>query len=173
MERRIHVDRAVICAVAETCALGVSTRKVVEVLERVGADRLSRDAVSRICAPHAAEAAELRGWQLPPMRFPYLWVDATYMPCRRSDHGVTATAATAIAVGEDGVRRVVSPSCADTESGASWRGFPRGLRRSGLSGIQCVTSNAHDGIVRTVRELFPGAAWQGCVAHFERDVIDA
>mgnify|MGYP000597482023 CR=1 FL=1 len=87
VERWSRVDRAVICAVAEMYALGVSTRKVGRVLERMGADRLSKDAVSRICAALDAEVAELRSRQLPPMRFPYLWVDATYVPCRRGGHG--------------------------------------------------------------------------------------
>ena len=39
--------------------------------------------------------------------------------------------------------------------------------------MRCVTSDAHGGIARAVRELFPGAAWQRCVVHLERDVIDA
>ena len=81
--------------------------------------------------------------------------------------------ADAAAVGEDGVRRVVGLACVDAESYASWKGFLRGLRERGLSGVQCVTSDAHGGIARAVRELFPGAAWQRCVAHLERDVIDA
>ena len=107
------------------------------------------------------------------MRFPYLWVDATYVPCRRGGHGATAAVVTAIAVGEDGVRRVVGLACVDAESYASWKGFLRGLRERGLSGVQCVTSDAHGGIARAARELFPGAAWQRCVVHLERDVIDA
>lgn len=173
VERWSRVDRAVICAVAEMYALGVSTRKVGRVLERMGADRLSKDAVSRISAALDAEVAELRSRQLPGMRFPYLWVDATYVPCRRNGHGATAAVVTAIAVGEDGLRRVVGLACVDAESYASWKGFLRGLRERGLSGVQCVTSDAHGGIVRAVRELFPGAAWQRCVVHLERDVIDA
>lgn len=173
VERWGGVDRAVICAVAETCALGVSTRRVGKVLERMGADRLSKDAVSRICAALDAGAAGLRPRRLPPMRFPYLWVDATYVPCRRNGHGATAAVVTAIAVGEDGVRRVVGLACADAESYASRKGFLRGLRERGLPGVRCVTSGAHGGIARAVRGLFPGAAWQRRVVHLERDVIDA
>lgn len=172
VERWSRVDRAVICAVAETCALGASTRKVGRVLERMGADRLPEDAVSRICAALDAEVAELGSRQLPGMRFPYLWVDATYVPFRRNGHGAAAVVA-AIAVGEDGLRRVVGLACVDAESYASWKGFLRGLRERGLSGVQCVTSDAHGGIARAVRGLFPGAAWQRCVVHLERDVIDA
>lgn len=36
-----------------------------------------------------------------------------------------------------------------------------------------MTSDAHGGIVRAVREVFPGAAWQRCVVHLERDVVSA
>ena len=139
----------------------------------MGADRLSRDAASRICAALDAEVAGLRPRRLPPMRLPHLWVDATYVPCRRNGHGATAAVVAAIAVGEDGVRRVVGPACVDAESYASRKGLLRGLRERGLSGVQRVTSDARGGIARAVRELFPGAAWQRCVVHLERDVIDA
>ena len=112
-------------------ALGVSTRKVGKVLERMGADRLSKDAVSRICAALDAEVAKLRSRQLPPMRFPYLWVDATYVPCRRNGHGATAAVVTAIAVGEDGVRRVESPPFPLTLVLPFRHDVPNGERREG------------------------------------------
>lgn len=173
VERWSRVDRAVVCAVAEMYSLGVSTRKVGKVLERMGADRLSKDRVSRICAALDAEVAELRERELPSMRFACLWVDAAYVSCRRNGHGATAAVVSAIAVGEDGIRRVAGLSCVDTESYASWKGFLRGLRERGLSSVQCVTSDAHGGIVRAVREVFPGAAWQRRIVHLGRDVIGA
>ena len=57
-----------ICVVAEMHALGVSTRKVGKVLERMRPDRLSKDAVSCICAALDAEVADLKSRQLPAMR---------------------------------------------------------------------------------------------------------
>lgn len=168
VDRWSRVDRAVICAASEMFALGVSTRKVGKDLEKMGAARLSKDRVSRICSELDAEVSELRRRDLSGQRFPYLWVDATYVPCGRDGHG-----ATAVAVGEDGVRRVVGLACVNSESYASWKGFLRGLRERGLDGVQCVTSDAHGGIVRAVREAFPGAAWQRCVVHLERDVVSA
>lgn len=100
-------------------------------------------------------------------------MDAAYVPCRRGGHGAAAAVAAAVAVGEDGIRRMVGLACVDTESYASWKGFLRGLRERGLEGVRCVTSDAHGGIVRAVREVFPGAAWQRCVVHLERDVVSA
>lgn len=163
VERWSRVERAVICAASEMFAPGVSTRKVGRALEKMGAARLSEDRVSRICLEPGAEASGLRGRDLSGRRFPYPWVDATYVPCGRGGHGATAAAAAAVAVGEDGTRRVVGPARVDSESHASWKGFPRGLRERGPEGVRCVTSGAHGGIVRAVREVLPGAAWQRCV----------
>ena len=173
VERWSRVDRAVICAASEMFAPGVSTRKVGKALEKVGAARLSEGRVSRICFELDAEVSELRGRDLSGRRFPYPWVDAAYVPCRRGGHGAAAAVAAAVAVGEDGIRRMVGLACVDTESYASWKGFLRGLRERGLEGVRCVTSDAHGGIVRAVREVFLGAAWQRCVVHLERDVVSA
>lgn len=166
VERRSRVDRAVICAASEMFAPGVSTRKVGKVLEKMGAARLSEDRVSRICFELDAEVSELRGRDLSGRRFPYPWVDAAYAPCRRGGHG-------AAAVGEDGIRGVVGLARVDSESYASWKGFLRGLRERGLEGVRCTTSDAHGGIVRAVREVFPGAAWRRRAVHLERDVVSA
>lgn len=175
VERWSRVDRAVICAASEMFALGVSTRKVGKVLEKVGAARLSEDRVSRICFELDAEVSELRGRDLSGLRFPYPWVDAAYAPCRRGGHGAAAAvaAAVAVAVGEDGIRGVVGLARVDSESYASWKGFLRGLRERGLEGVRCATSDAHGGIVRAVREVFLGAAWRRRAVHLERDVVSA
>ena len=77
---------------------------------------------------------------------------------------------TAIAIGADGVRRVVGLSAIDTETYAGWLGFCRDLRKRGISGVRCVTTDAHEGLRRAIAECFPGAAWQRCIAHLERNV---
>ncbi len=60
----------------------------------------------------------------------------------------------------------------DTEPYLSWRGFLLSLRSRGLSGVRLVVSDAHEGLVRAVRESLPGAAWQRCIAHLERNVLE-
>ena len=52
----------------------------------------------------------------------------------------------------------------------SWKAFLLGLRRRGVSGVRCVVSDAHDGLVQAIAEVFQGAAWQRCIVHLERDV---
>ena len=128
LERYSRVDKAVAAAVAEMYATGVSTRKVERVAAKLGIERLSASQVSRICERLDAEVAELRSREFS-VPMPYLFLDATYVKCRRDNRVQSTAVVTAIAVGADGVRRVVGLSAIDTETYAGWLGFCRDLRK--------------------------------------------
>ena len=83
LTRYQRVDRALVAAVAETCAAGTSTRKVQRVARKMGIDRLSKDQVSTIARDLDADVEELLSRDLSVTRVPYLWLDATYVKCRR------------------------------------------------------------------------------------------
>ena len=169
LERHGRADKAVAAAVAEMYANGVSTRKVERIAQRMGIDRLSSSQVSRICKRLDAEVAALRAREFD-MAMPRLFLDVTYVKCRREGRAQSAAVVTAIAVGADGVRRVVGLSAIDAETYAGWLGFCRDLRMRGVGGVKCVTSDAHEGLRRAIAECFPGAAWQRRIAHLERNV---
>lgn len=61
IERCQRVDRALVAAVAETCATGTSTRKVQRIAEKMGMSKLSKDQVSAIAASLDADVDELGG----------------------------------------------------------------------------------------------------------------
>lgn len=170
LDRYSRTDKAVVAAVSEMYANGVSTRKVERVAHALGVDRMSSQQVSRLCAALDDEVADLRSREFADMRFPYLWLDATYVKCRREGHVASTAVVTAIAVGEDGVRRFVGLDAVDTESYDSWSAFLAGLRRRGVDGVACVVSDAHEGLRRAISETFVGAAWQRCIVHLERNV---
>lgn len=170
IERYSRTDKAVVAAVSEMYANGVSTRKVERVAHALGVDRMSSQQVGRICAALDDEVAQLRSREFADMRFPYLWLDATYVKCRREGRVASTAVVTAIAVGEDGVRRFVGMDAVDTESYDSWSDFLSDLRRRGVDGVSCVVSDAHEGLRRAISETFVGAAWQRCIVHLERDV---
>ena len=107
LERYSRTDKAVVAAVSEMYANGVSTRKVEKVAHALGVDKMSSQQVSRICSALDEEVAQLRRREFADMRFPYLWLDATYLKCRRDGHVASTAVVTAIAVGEDGCRRFV------------------------------------------------------------------
>ena len=64
---------------SEAYVLGVSTRRVEDLVEALGIASLSRSEVSRMCGSLDAEVERFRGRPLTGERYPYLWLDATYL----------------------------------------------------------------------------------------------
>ena len=170
LERYSRTDKAVVAAISEMYAYGLSTRKIERVAKTLGVDKMSSQQVSRICAAIDEEVKALRERSFTDLRFPYLWLDATYLKCRQHGHVSSSAVVTAIAVGEDGIRRFVGIDVVDTESYDSWSRFLNDLRQRGIEGVACVVSDAHEGLKRAIAEIYLGAAWQRCIVHLERNV---
>lgn len=171
LERYQRVDRAVVAAVAEMYATGTSTRKVQRVAEKLGIQRLSKDQVSAIARDLDEDVAELLGRDLGGARIPYIWLDATYVKCRRGGRVQSTAVVTAIGCDEDGWRRALGIAVVDTESYDSWLAFLRELKGRGARGVRLVVSDAHKGLVKAIGEVFQGASWQRCAVHLMRDCM--
>ena len=169
--RYSRTDRALAAAVAEMYVTGTSTRKVEKVAAKFGVESLSKDQVSRLCAVIDGEvdAFLARDWSA--MRLDCLFPGATYAGCRVSGRVRSEALVTAIGVGDDGRKHFVGFTCANAESYASWRGFPRDLEGRGVRNVRLVTSDAHDGLAGAIMDVYPEATWQRCVVHVKRDVL--
>jgi transposase-like protein len=77
----------------------------------------------------------------------------------------------ATGVARTGDREVLGLAVGDSEDGAFWTAFLRSLRARGLSGVQLVISDAHEGLKSAIAAVFVGAAWQRCRVHFMRNVL--
>lgn len=164
-----RADRAMIGVVKEAYAKGLSTRKIEKVADNLEIGSLSPSRISRMVSELDEEVAALAERRFDGMAFPYLWLDATYINCRDEGHVQSLGLVTAIACAQDGSRRFVGFDVVDTESAASWKAFLRSLRRRGITGVMCVVSDDHGGLVQAIAEIFQGAAWQRCIVHLERD----
>lgn len=151
IERYQRVDRALVAAVAEMYATGTSTRKVQRVAEKMGVSRLSKDQVSAIAASLDADIEELCARPLDGSPVPYVWLDATYVKCRRGGRVASTAVVTAIGCDAGGWRRVLGVDVVDTESYDSWLAFLRKIRGRGVSGVELVVSDAHGGLVSAGR----------------------
>lgn len=171
IERYQRADRALVAAVAEMYATGTSTRKVRRVAEKMGVSRLSKDQVSAIAASLDADIEELCARPLDGSPVPYVWLDATYVKCRRGGRVASTAVVTAIGCDAGGWRRVLGVDVVDTESYDSWLAFLRKIRDRGVSGVELVVSDAHAGLVAAAAEVFQGAAWQRCAVHLMRDCM--
>lgn len=76
-----------------------------------------------------------------------------------------------VGVDEEGFREVLAVEVAGSEKGTAYASLLRGLVDRGLSGIRLVISDDHEGIKAAVAGELPGAQWQRCAVHFERNVL--
>ena len=172
LEPRRRIDRALYAVVMEAYVKGVSTRSVDDLVAALGVSSgISRSEVSRICK-HLDEAVEaFRTRSLAHARFPYIYLDATYLHVRCQHHVVSKAVVIATGVREDGHREVLGVAVGDSEDELFWRTFLTSLKDRGLTGVQLVISDQHAGLVAAISRCFQGAAHQRCRVHFARNLL--
>ncbi len=169
LEPRSRSEQALVAVVQEAYINGVSTRKVDRLVSQLGLSGMSRSAVSRLCAGLDEQVSAFRERPLEG-RYPYLWLDAKVEKVRERG-GVRAKALViAYGVHETGRREVIGIDVGEGETEAFWREFLRSLRARGLSGVQLVISDAHEGLKAAIAKVL-GAPWQRCTVHFLRDML--
>ena len=171
LERRRRIDRALYAVVMEAYVHGVSTRKVDDLVEALGAaSGISKSEVSRICAELDKEMEVFRTRRLDHVAFPYLFCDATYVKGRLRGRVVSRAVVVVTGVTKAGNREVLGVDVGDSEDGTFWTAFLRGLRERGLAGVHLVISDQHLGLKEAISKVFIGASWQRRV-HFMRNAL--
>ena len=172
LERRRRIDQALFAVVMEAYLHGVSTRKVDDLVKALGADTgISKSEVSRICKDLDEEVGAFRDRSLADTTYPYVFLDATYCKARVNHRVVSQAVVVAIGVTADGRREVLGMDVGDSEDGAFWTAFCRGLKARGLGGVQLVISDAHSGLKHAIAAVLIGTSWQRCRVHFMRNVL--
>jgi transposase-like protein len=179
LEPRRRVDQALWAVIGQAWVSGVSTRRVDALVKALGNESgISKSQVSRVCAQIDECVAEFLGRDLATTWYPYLWLDATYVPVRLGARVASQAVVVATGCSIEGKREVLGMAVGDSESTDFWTEFLRSLRQRGLktatpqdpTGVALVVSDAHDGLTNAVRAVLPGASWQRCRVHFARNV---
>ncbi|MEV7776126.1 IS256 family transposase [Kitasatospora sp. NPDC086791] len=172
LERRRRIDRALYAVIMEAYVLGVSTRSVDDLVKALGADTgISKSEVSRICADLDGQLTAFRTRTLGHTRFPYVYLDATYCRARVNHQIVSRAVVVATGITEDGGREVLGLVVGDSETEVFWAEFLRSLRERGLAGVRLVIGDHHSGLVKAIRKVMLGAAYQRCRVHFLRNTF--
>ena len=172
LEPRRRIDRALWAVVMEAYVHGVSTRKVDDLVAALGIDAgISKSEVSRICGELDGVVATFRDRPLGHIRFPYVFLDATYVKAHAGASVVSKAIVVATGVTASGDREVLGLAVGDSEEGAFWTAFLRSLRSRGLAGVRLVISDAHEGLKGAIGAVLLGAAWPRCRVHFLRNVL--
>lgn len=170
LEPRRRAEQALLAVVQQAYVEGVSTRKVDELLQAMGLTGIDKSSVSRICKSLDEVVSEFRNRPLVGC-YPYVWLDATYLKVRQNHRIVSQALVIAIGVSELGEREVLGFALGGSETEAFWLEFLRSLVARGLTGVQLVTSDAHEGLKAAIAQVLSGASWQRCRVHFMRNLL--
>jgi putative transposase len=107
LEPRRRAERALLAVVQEAYVLGVSTRRVEDLVDALGIASISRSEVSRMCAALDVEVEAFRSRSLADEQYPYLWLDATYVKIREAGRVTSMAALVATGVAVTGERRIL------------------------------------------------------------------
>ena len=163
-------EKAFVNVISEAYLLGVSTRKVENLMESMGATGVSRSEVSRVSKMLDDEVEAFRTRSLT-KRYTHLYLDATYLKSRVDKRTCSRALLIACAVSEDGEREIIGVSVTESESTQSWREFFISLIQRGLTGVQLVISDAHLGLRAAIESTLTGVSWQRCRVHFMREAL--
>jgi putative transposase len=157
--------------VTEMYVRGLSTRDVENLfIQTLGERLLSRSSVSRITRRLQQDFDTWRKRDLSGLRILYLFLDAIYLPLRQ---GVKEKEGVLCAYGilENGKKVLLHLALGSRESYDSWLSFLHDMTARGLEEPLLVTTDKHKGLKKAIREVFPHAFKQPCLAHKMRNIL--
>ena len=169
LEKGSRTEKALNIALAEMYVQGVSTRKVITVLQSLLGPEVS---ISSTQVSRAAEQldAGLSAWRERPLEeTPYVFLDARYERVREGGRLVDCAVLVAVGITQTGRRRVLGVSVALSEAEVHWRAFLDSLIRRGLKGVKLIVSDDHAGLKAARRATLPSVPWQRCQFHLQQN----
>ena len=170
LERRRRAEAALTTVVATSYLLGVSTRRMDDLVKTLGITGLSKSQVSEMAKDLDEQVAAFRTRPLDVGPYSFVAADALAMKVREGGRVVKVAVLVATGVNADGYREILGLQVNSTEDGAGWLTFWRDLVARGLSGVKLVTSDAHAGLVAAIGATV-GGAWKRCRTHYAANLM--
>ena len=169
LEPRRTAEKALVAVIQEAYVQGVSTRAVDDLVRAMGGTGVSKSQVSRLCEEidervQAFLTRPIEG------RWPYLWLDATYLKVRENGRIISRAVIVAVGVNLDGRREVLGIATGASEAETFWTGFLRSLADRGLRGVKLVIADDHKGLRAAAQRVF-SATHQRCRVHWTRNIL--
>jgi len=169
LEKGSRTEQAVNLACAEMYVQGVSTRKVITVLQSLLGPEVAISS-SQVSKAAANLDAGLAAWRERPLdETPYIILDARYERVREAGKIIDCAVLVAIGITADGRRRIIGVSVALSEAEVHWRAFLDSLIRRGLKGVRLIVSDDHAGLKAARRATLPSVPWQRCQFHLQQN----
>ena len=169
LEPRRTAEKALVAVIQEAYVHGVSTRAVDDLVRAMGGSGVSKSQVSRLCAEidervQAFLTRPIEG------RWPYLWLDATYLKVRENGRIISRAVIVAVGANLDGRREVLGIATGPSEAETFWTDFLRTLADRGLRGMKLVIADDHKGLRAAAQRVF-SATHQRCRVHWARNIL--
>ncbi len=169
LEKGSRTEQAVNLACAEMYVQGVSTRKVITVLQSLLGPEVAISS-TQVSKAAANLDAGLTAWRERPLdETPYIILDARYERVREAGKIIDCAVLVAIGITADGRRRIIGVSVALSEAEVHWRAFLDSLIRRGLKGVRLIVSDDHAGLKAARRATLPSVPWQRCQFHLQQN----
>jgi transposase-like protein len=159
--------------VATSYLLGVSTRRMEDLVQSLGITGLSKSQVSEMAKDLDEQVEQFRTRPLDQGPYSFVAADALTTKVREGGRVIKVAVLLATGVNAEGYREILGLQTSSTEDGAGWLTFFRDLIARGLTGVKLVTSDAHAGLVAAAGATLPGAGWQRCRTHYAANLMTA
>ncbi len=151
-------------------AVGVSSRKVGEVMGHLLGHRYSHSTVSRITdlVLERVEAFRTRSLR---KRYAIVYLDCLFVKVLR-EGGIRKEAVyVVLGIDPEGRREVLGFYLFPNESAAVWQEILRDLWKRGMREVLVFVSDGLPGMEEAIRRVYPNAEWQQCLLHKMRNTL--
>ena len=154
-------------ALTEMFVSGTSTHKVGKVAQTLTGVAPSASAVSRLNQTLTEQFETWRERRLQE-HWRILYLDGIHFSVRHGDQTDSTIILTALGVDLEGNKEVLALRACAEEDKDGWMCLVQDLRTRGVTRIDLMVTDGHDGLLAAVASLFPATPRQRCVVHKER-----
>ena len=171
-ERYGRYEPEVAEALTEMFVSGTSTHKVGKVAEKLLGAAPSASAVSRL---NQTLTEQYEAWRERPLQTHYrvVYLDGIHFTVRHGEKTDSTIILTALGVDLEGNKDVLALRACAEEDKDGWTCLLQDLRSRGVSEIDLMVTDGHDGLLAAVGALFPATPRQRCLVHKQRNVMNA
>jgi putative transposase len=171
-ERYGRYEPEVAEALTDMFVSGTSTHRVAKVAEKLLGVAPSASAVSRL---NQALTEQYEAWRERRLLDHYriIYLDGIHFTVRHGTQTDATMILTALGVDLEGSREVLAFRACAEEDKDGWSCLLQDLRTRGVSEIDLIVTDGHDGLLAAVCALFPATLRQRCLVHKQRNVMSA
>src|SRR5260370_29657116 len=167
-ERYQRYEPEVAEALTQMFVSGTSTHHVGKVAEKLMGVAPSASAVSRL---NQTLIEQYEAWRERPLHAHYrvVYLDGIHFTVRHGSKTDGTLILTALGVDLEGSREVLAFRASAQESKDGWSALLQDLRTRGVSQIDLIVTDGHEGLLAAVADRFPATLRQRCLVHKQRN----